>query len=327
MTLATLALVGTLGLFSQPSALAAPTGTGAGSWKEAAWFWGLGRVEALACPSTSICVAGGDAAVALRTTDGGKRWTGEMLPAGVTEINGIACPTRSVCQAIGEDTSAGQNALLGTTDGGERWVVEKDPPGLQGNKSGSVQAADFTGIACSSKTVCEVVGGYSDTAGEVAVAVRTTDGGAKWKRKILPGNGTVNGVSCPSRSTCEAVFRANGPGEAVVLRTTNGGANWSRKTLLTGNVGLLAVDCTSNLTCMVGGYNTAVGTVVLRTTNGGRSWTTEIVQSQTFEPINELACRTSLVCEGISTECHVSDNRRREEMGGACDAPDWRRRS
>ena len=75
----------------------------------------------------------------------------------------------------------------------------------------------------------------------------------------------------------------------------------SRKTLLTGNVGLLAVDCTSNLTCMVGGYNTAVGTVVLRTTNGDRSWTTEIVQNQTFESINELVCRTSLVCEGIST--------------------------
>lgn len=299
MTLATLALAGTLGLFSQPSALAAPKGAAAGSWKQVAWFWGIGTVEALACPSTSVCVAGGNAAVGLRTTDGGKRWAGEMLPYGVTELVAIACPTTSVCEAVARDSTVANEVLLRTTDGGKSWVVEKLPRGLQGDQSGSVTAAQFTSIACSSQSVCVAVGTYGDSAGEVPVAVRTTDGGARWVRKHLPGNGTVNAVSCPSRSTCEAVFRANGPGQAEVLRTTNGGANWSRKILLTGNVGLLAVSCTSNLTCMVGGYNSSA-TVALRTTNGGRSWTTETLQND-YEDIDSLVCRSSLVCEATST--------------------------
>ena len=297
---AALALAGTIGLISQPAALAGPKGAPAGSWKETSWFWSLSRIEGLSCTSTSVCVAGGNGSVALVTTDGGKSWAGEMLPLGVTDLSAVDCPSKSVCEATGESEDTGADDLLRTTDGGRNWVSQKLPRGLEGNATGSVGGVRFSAVACYSTSVCEVVGTYSDSKGYVPVALRTTDGGALWTRKTLPGNGTVNAVSCPSRSTCEATFQNNGPGKAEVLRTTNGSKNWSRETLLTGDVGLSAVDCPSAATCFVGGYDYP-DAVVLRTRNGGGSWTHETLESETFEPVNQLACRSTSVCEAAAS--------------------------
>jgi photosystem II stability/assembly factor-like uncharacterized protein len=303
---AALALAGTIGLISQPAALAGPKGATASSWKETSWFWSLSRIEAMSCTSTSFCVAGGDGSVALVTTDGAKSWAGEMLPLGVTDVTAVDCVSKSVCEAVGESEDTAAADLLRTTDGGKTWISEKLPRGLAGDASGSVTAARFSAVACYSASVCEVVGTYSDSKGYVAVALRTTDGGAKWVRKTLPGNGTVNDVSCPSRSTCEAVFQNNGLGKAEVLRTTNGSKNWSHETLLTGNAMLSAVSCPSSSTCFAGGYNYSVpgqdDTVVLRTRNGGRTWTQEVLPYAYSDTVQELACRSTLVCEALGPE-------------------------
>ena len=273
----------------------------ASSWAEVAWFWGISRVEAVACPSSSMCIAGGQGAVALRTTNGGRTWVGEMLPSGVAEITGVACPSKSVCEAIGHDsaTSGATAALLRTTDGGVSWVSEKLPAGMGGTVTGSVTSTVLNAIACPSKSICEAVGGFGNSSGEVVVALRTTDGGRSWVRRTIPGNGTVSAVACPSASTCEALFRVNGPGTEVVLRTTNGGKSWSRKTVLTGNVGLEVIACPSTSTCMAGG-DVYPAAVVLRTTNGGKSWAQETLESQSFAYVDALACRSTSVCEALT---------------------------
>src|ERR1019366_202560 len=296
VAVAALAWIAVIGLVSQPSALAAPRSAVASSWAEVAWFWGISRVEAVACPSSSMCIAGGQGAVALRTTNGGRTWVGEMLPSGVTEITGVACPSKSVCEAIGHDsaTSGATAALLRTTDGGVSWVSEKLPAGMGGTITGSVTSTVLNAIACPSKSICEAVGGFGNPSGEVVVALRTTDGG-----RTSPGNGTVRAAPCPSASTCEALFRVNGPGSEVVLRTTNGGKSWSRKTVLTGNVGLEVIACPSTSTCMAGG-DVYPAAVVLRTTNGGKSWAQETLESQSFEYVDALACRSTSVCEALT---------------------------
>lgn len=301
VAVAALAWIAVIGLVSQPSALAAPRSAVASSWAEVAWFWGISRVEAVACPSSSMCIAGGQGAVALRTTNGGRTWVGEMLPSGVTEITGVACPSKSVCEAIGHDsaTSGATAALLRTTDGGVSWVSEKLPAGMGGTVTGSVTSTVLNAIACPSKSICEAVGGFGNSSGEVVVALRTTDGGRSWVRRTIPGNGTVSAVACPSASTCEALFRVNGPGTEVVLRTTNGGKSWSRKTVLTGNVGLEVIACPSTSTCMAGG-DVYPAAVVLRTTNGGKSWAQETLESQSFAYVDALACRSTSVCEALT---------------------------
>ncbi len=301
VAVAALAWIAVIGLVSQPSALAAPRSAVASSWAEVAWFWGISRVEAVACPSSSMCIAGGQGAVALRTTNGGRTWVGEMLPSGVTEITGVACPSKSVCEAIGHDsaTSGATAALLRTTDGGVSWVSEKLPAGMGGTVTGSVTSTVLNAIACPSKSICEAVGGFGNSSGEVVVALRTTDGGRSWVRRKIPGNGTVSAVACPSASTCDALFRVNGPGTEVVLRTTNGGKSWSRKTVLTGNVGLEVIACPSTSTCMAGG-DVYPAAVVLRTTNGGKSWAQETLESQSFAYVDALACRSTSVCEALT---------------------------
>ena len=301
VAVAALAWIAVIGLVSQPSALAAPRSAVASSWAEVAWFWGISRVEAVACPSSSMCIAGGQGAVALRTTNGGRTWVGEMLPSGVTEITGVACPSKSVCEAIGHDsaTSGATAALLRTTDGGVSWVSEKLPAGMGGTVTGSVTSTVLNAIACPSKSICEAVGGFGNSSGEVVVALRTTDGGRSWVRRTIPGNGTVSAVACPSASTCDALFRVNGPGTEVVLRTTNGGNSWSRKTVLTGNVGLEVIACPSTSTCMAGG-DVYPAAVVLRTTNGGKSWAQETLESQSFAFVDALACRSTSVCEALT---------------------------
>jgi photosystem II stability/assembly factor-like uncharacterized protein len=224
-----------------------------------------------------------------------------MLPSGVTEITGVACPSKSVCEAIGHDsaTSGATAALLRTTDGGVSWVSEKLPAGMGGTVTGSVTSTVLNAIACPSKSICEAVGGFGNSSGEVVVALRTTDGGRSWVRRTIPGNGTVSAVACPSASTCEALFRVNGPGTEVVLRTTNGGKSWSRKTVLTGNVGLEVIACPSTSTCMAGG-DVYPAAVVLRTTNGGKSWAQETLESQSFAYVDALACRSTSVCEALT---------------------------
>ena len=301
VAVAALAWIAVIGLVSQPSALAAPRSAVASSWAEVAWFWGISRVEAVACPSSSMCIAGGQGAVALRTTNGGRTWVGEMLPSGVTEITGVACPSKSVCEAIGHDsaTSGATAALLRTTDGGVSWVSEKLPAGMGGTVTGSVTSTVLNAIACPSKSICEAVGGFGNSSGEVVVALRTTDGGRSWVRRKIPGNGTVSAVACPSASTCDALFRVNGPGTEVVLRTTNGGKSWSRKTVLTGNVGLEVIACPSTSTCMAGG-DVYPAAVVLRTTNGGKSWAQETLESQSFAYVDALASRSTSVCEALT---------------------------
>jgi photosystem II stability/assembly factor-like uncharacterized protein len=170
---------------------------------------------------------------------------------------------------------------------------------MGGTVTGSVTSTVLNAIACPSKSICEAVGGFGNSSGEVVVALRTTDGGRSWVRRTIPGNGTVSAVACPSASTCEALFRVNGPGTEVVLRTTNGGKSWSRKTVLTGNVGLEVIACPSTSTCMAGG-DVYPAAVVLRTTNGGKSWAQETLESQSFAFVDALACRSTSVCEALT---------------------------
>jgi len=301
VAVAALAWIAVIGLVSQPSALASPKGAAAGAWTEVGWFWGISRVETVACPTTSMCVAGGQGAVALRSTDGGRSWVGETLPSGVTSLTGIVCPSKSVCEAIGENsaTSGATAALLGTTNGGVSWVSQKLPAGMGGTTTGSLTPTVLSAIACPSKSVCEAVGGFANSSGELGVTLRTTDGGRSWVRRTLPGDGEANSVACPSTSTCEVLFKSNGAGGVVVLRTTNGGGSWSHKTVLTGNAELEAIVCPSTSTCMAGG-NVYPAAVVLRTTNGGKSWAQETLESQSFEYVDALACRSTSVCEAVT---------------------------
>jgi len=145
-----------------------------------------------------------------------------------------------------------------TTDGGTKWVSEPFPSDL-------VEYAD--GVACSSTSVCEVVGlGFSG----VGLALRTTDGGTTWVSQEVPADtGTLEEIACPSSTACEAIGY-NGLSDAqIALGTANGGTSWVSEALPAGETEeggrLTGLACPSASFCMAVG-DTAIDPIVLRLT-------------------------------------------------------------
>ena len=81
----------------------------------------VGALDAIACPTPSICEAVGShtaasstaakdttpAVAAVRSIDGGTTWVSQPLPTGITALKGVACPSRYECYAAGYSSVAG----------------------------------------------------------------------------------------------------------------------------------------------------------------------------------------------------------------------------
>lgn len=75
----------------------------------------LGRIEALSCPSSTVCMAVGWAGRLAMTTDGGNTWQAGRI-TGPFPFSALACPGATVCYAAGY-----LGRLMGTVDDGKIW--------------------------------------------------------------------------------------------------------------------------------------------------------------------------------------------------------------
>ena len=179
----------------------------------------LSDLHGVACPSPSTCVAvGGD--TILRSTDGGRTW--RRQPSGTTiPLNGVACLSPSTCVAVGGDT------ILRSTDGGRTWRRQPSPIGyVDRGCRVNCPGHELIGVACARPSTCVVVGGWWDGGYSGmpprGTILRSTDGGRTWRRQPSATTHILNGVACPSPSTCVVV------GEDTILRSTDGGRTWRR---------------------------------------------------------------------------------------------------
>ncbi len=123
----TVAIVTLVTILAQPF-VASATGTRSNSvWRVATTNTQPAYLNAVACPSTSDCIAVGDGIIAT-TTNGGRTWTSENpVDEGVDVLSAIACPSTSDCTAVGY-------GIISTTNGGRTWKKEKPPLGMsEGN--------------------------------------------------------------------------------------------------------------------------------------------------------------------------------------------------
>ena len=81
----------------------------------------VGALDAIACPTPSVCEAVGShaaagstsaqrttpAVAAVRSVDGGTSWASQPLPAGITALKGVACPSPYDCYAAGYSPAGG----------------------------------------------------------------------------------------------------------------------------------------------------------------------------------------------------------------------------
>ncbi len=291
--------------------------------------YGLG----VSCPSTSSCFAVGGyeaagptgsytAADLLTLADGMWTVTEAPLPAnaqsgGDATLAGISCPSGSACTAAGYFTDAAGNSqgLLLTLTGGS-WTATEAPLPANAENGGDAQLA---GVSCTSISACVAVGFYTDTANHEQGLLLTLAGGLWTATEApLPANGEsggdarLNGVSCPSVSSCVAAgFYGDSAGHDQGLLLTLAGGSWmATEAPLPANVGgnpfasLYGVSCPSASACVATGHyeDTANATDGLLLTLAGGSWTAAeapLPANATGNPavdLNGVSCSSASAC-------------------------------
>lgn len=229
-------------------------------------FENAGQLDAIACSSSSFCVAAGtyqatridDYQGLIDTWVGGRQWTSTEAPlpsdaSSAPTASGIsvACGGPGSCVALfsyGISPTSG-GATIDTLSNGV-WASTEAPLPSDAN---TVPDPHLNGVTCSSPTACIAVGGYTNTGGTETGLIETLSDGV-WTPTETPETGTYTAISCPSPTSCFATaasqlgslveMLANGTWSPVAAPLPNGA---------TGGI-LLNVACQSVAICVASGY-------------------------------------------------------------------------
>jgi hypothetical protein len=300
----------------------------------------LGDLGSVSCSSPTNCFAvgggpsdsGASGGTLIERSDG-TGWTTVTSPspigANVVELNGIACPTDTTCFAVGDSakesaTTFAVKALIEKWDGSKWSIVASPVP--KGTTDVQIIA-----VSCSSASDCFAVGDYSTTS--ISTPLFSLEplvehwNGTRWSIVTVPSpagtlEATLNGVSCPSATSCFAVGdyasrstagtlteRWNGAVWSIVATpvtngsVTNGSVTSSARPNLISNFGtspgLGDVSCTSETNCFAVGN--AFGRTLVEQWDGA-SWT--IVGSQSphgaaSSELNAVSCAGPTDCSAV----------------------------
>jgi hypothetical protein len=305
---------------------------GGSTWTAQTLPAGTPRLNAISCPSTSVCFAvgaGNSGGVVVTTTNGGTSWSTQSVPNGVFQLSGVSCPTSLICFAVGGFFGGGGGnsaTVIATTNGGTTWTMQSIPVGVnqlngiacpgatdcfavgQGNSGPAVIATtdgttwssqtlpaglnNLNAVACGSTSDCTAVG-----QGPSAEIVATTDAGTTWNTQSAPmGIPQLSAVACPSTSDCFAAVPAFGGG--TIIATTNSGGTWAIQPASTGGAsGLAGISCPSTSDCFAAGQNVDNSGVVA-TTDGGSTWATQTLPMG-VGGLNAISCPSTADCYGV----------------------------
>lgn len=177
----------------------------------------FGDLDAVSCPTPTMCIAvgdyqqksGNDRPLAERWN--GKRWsieTARRWGAGATDLSGVSCPSPAVCVAVGTFANPHRVETSSITEfwNGSRWSRVAAP------------GEGLVAVSCYSRSLCLAAGTSQVDPTNGATDIPTADwwNGKRWsllhpiRPKITdPVDNTsdfgLNGVSCPSSTTCFTV--------------------------------------------------------------------------------------------------------------------------
>lgn len=249
-------------------------------------------VSEIQCVSDSLCiVAGGDGLGmgVLETLRQGTWHAESFLIAG--EQFSISCPSAGHCISIGlSDGSAAtpsRTAVVSTRDAGRSWRITVLPTSWSEGT-----------LSCPSASVCEAGGGYPRTG---AVLLRSTDGGTSWLWQTVPaGVATIQGMSCPNETHCEATG-LSAKGRSMVIATTNG-KTWREVPIPKGvsRYTLEGPECPSTRSCFaIGRIYLETDSTAIASMRSGATWRVH----RTLRGIHlaGLSCPTEDVCVGVGS--------------------------
>lgn len=242
-------------------------------------------LDAVSCPSASVCVAGNEAGNILNSTNptgGSNAWGLADVPNPQPDlaIAGVSCPSISLCAAVNA------NDVLTSTDPGNDASTWTNAP-IGGYP-------DLSVISCPSVSLC-VAGGGGPTVLTITTSTDPTGGASSWTTASVPfDGGDLDGVSCPSVTLCVATTDR---GDVFTSTDPTGGASaWARTSIDQGSF-LRAVSCPSVALCVAVDQQNHILTST-DPTGGANAWT-----SATFDP--DCALHTTSC---ISEQLYVRDD-------------------
>lgn len=214
---------------------------------EPALYWGapafvdLANVQALSCPSTSLCVGVddvGNVVASASPTDGAAAWSvakgvggTEPEPLGMAPnaLDGVSCTTgaSTLCVVVGEK---GIYTSTDPTGGANAWVL-------------AIGGA-WHAVSCPSESLC-----IAGSSGQIAISTDPAGGAGAWHETPVKGTGSITGLSCPSEHACVGVDESS---NILTSEDPVGGEGaWSVTHI--GGGGLSSVSCASASLCVAGG--------------------------------------------------------------------------
>jgi hypothetical protein len=270
----------------------------------------------VSCTAAAACTAvgaetGGSLPSTLAERLDGAGWTiqttANVTGALVSSLDGVSCRAASSCAAVGSFLNGGKRRMLAEAWNGSSWRVKSMP-------NPATSRGILSAVSCTASTACTAVGSYLNGSGfTVTLAERWN--GTSWAVQSTPNpagstNASLNGVSCPSATSCMAVgkFFDSNTSRWTRLAEQWNGTSWALKptqnasgeTFSTFN----GVACTSSTSCTtVGGYSTAAGASEanrpLAEQWNGISWalkTTPTPAGATFATFIGVSCSASTAC-------------------------------
>ncbi len=184
------------------------------------------QLDAISCPSVSLCVAGdwdGDVVTSTDPTGVGSAWSVAYVDrnaeSGLTgldpqaAIGEVSCPSVSFCAA--SDPTGEVLTSQDPTGGASAWRLSRATPRVLG----APEPASMHSLVCPSMSFCAGLRSALSTNSELSSSeVALTNNplnGAEWTRVVIDRVGSLNAISCPTSSLCVAV---DGAGNVVVGR-------------------------------------------------------------------------------------------------------------
>ena len=198
------------------------------------------NLEAVACPSSTLCLAVDASGGVVTSLDGGASWSSASpLDAGHA-LTDISCPTATFCAAV---DNAG-NVLISSTPASVPWTT-----------TNLITGSSLTSISCANTALCVTTA--NDANGTVFAtgnASAAPPAAPTWSSTRLDPTGAPMKVSCSTVGLCAIV---DAKGEALTSDDPAGGPPTWKPAPIDGAIKLNAVSCISAGLCLAVDQNGA----------------------------------------------------------------------
>jgi hypothetical protein len=267
---------------------------------------------AVACPSTTECVAVGSASGSgpgsVAEVWNGTAWRAERVPnphgissTGQVALNAVSCPSTSLCVAVGTYTPNGSELTVSRSfsavwqDG--KWT--EHPTAII--HAIGLDGTDLQGVSCPSTTACMAVGTYQQGKGSGFLSEQWQ--GSSWSLIKTPEapyqSVEFSGVSCPAVGTCTAVGSDQEQGPAMAAEFSNGA--WTYQSTAGSTAALDGVSCPAVNDCVAVGQNYDSSDSALVEVWRGDAWRLVPTSRLAGVDLNGISCPGTTDCTAVGT--------------------------